>query len=80
MVIECWTRVPVVNREPEELPGRYALAGLVDAHAHATVAADEPVDDILAKFREWFDRLANEFTRIVGRLAQATHTHVDFEP
>jgi len=27
--------------EPEELPGRYALAGLVDAHAHPTVAADE---------------------------------------
>jgi imidazolonepropionase-like amidohydrolase len=27
--------------EPEELPGRYALAGLVDAHAHPTVATDE---------------------------------------
>ena len=27
--------------EPEELPGRFALAGLVDAHAHPTVAADE---------------------------------------
>src|SRR6201996_492459 len=27
--------------EPRELPGRYALAGLVDAHAHPTVAADE---------------------------------------
>ncbi|HEY1820913.1 MAG TPA: amidohydrolase family protein [Trebonia sp.] len=27
--------------EPEELPGRYALAGLVDAHAHPTVAIDE---------------------------------------
>jgi imidazolonepropionase-like amidohydrolase len=27
--------------EPEELPGRYAIAGLVDAHAHPTVAADE---------------------------------------
>jgi imidazolonepropionase-like amidohydrolase len=26
--------------EPEELPGRYALAGLVDAHAHPTVAGD----------------------------------------
>ena len=23
--------------EPEELPGKYALAGLVDAHAHPTV-------------------------------------------
>ena len=26
--------------EPRELPGRFALAGLVDAHAHPTVAAD----------------------------------------
>jgi imidazolonepropionase-like amidohydrolase len=26
--------------EPEQLPGRFALAGLVDAHAHPTVAAD----------------------------------------
>jgi imidazolonepropionase-like amidohydrolase len=34
-------RVVVGAGEPEELPGRYALAGLVDAHAHPTVAADE---------------------------------------
>ena len=34
-------RVVAGTGEPEELPGRYALAGLVDAHAHATVAADE---------------------------------------
>ena len=27
--------------EQVELPGRYALAGLVDAHAHPTVARDE---------------------------------------
>jgi imidazolonepropionase-like amidohydrolase len=27
--------------EPERLPGRFALAGFVDAHAHPTVAADE---------------------------------------
>ena len=27
--------------EPEQLPGRFALAGFVDAHAHPTVAADE---------------------------------------
>ncbi|MCW2896965.1 MAG: hypothetical protein JWO75_6454, partial [Actinomycetia bacterium] len=27
--------------EPEELPGRFALAGFVDAHAHPTVATDE---------------------------------------
>jgi imidazolonepropionase-like amidohydrolase len=33
--------VVVGTGEPEELPGRYALAGLVDAHAHPTVAADE---------------------------------------
>ena len=26
--------------EPEQLPGRFALAGLVDAHAHPTVATD----------------------------------------
>ena len=26
--------------DPEELPGRFALAGLVDAHAHPTVAVD----------------------------------------
>lgn len=34
-------RVVVGAGEPEELPGRYALAGLVDAHAHPTVAADD---------------------------------------
>src|ERR1700744_6220370 len=34
-------RVVVGTGEPEELPGRYALAGFVDAHAHPTVAADE---------------------------------------
>ena len=34
-------RVAAGTGEPEELPGRYALAGLVDAHAHPTVAADE---------------------------------------
>ena len=34
-------RVTAGTGEPEELPGRYALAGLVDAHAHPTVAADE---------------------------------------
>jgi imidazolonepropionase-like amidohydrolase len=33
-------RVVAGTGEPEELPGRYALAGLVDAHAHPTVAAD----------------------------------------
>jgi imidazolonepropionase-like amidohydrolase len=27
--------------EPRELPGRYALAGLVDAHAHPTVADED---------------------------------------
>lgn len=27
--------------ELEELPGRYALAGLVDAHAHPAVATDK---------------------------------------
>jgi imidazolonepropionase-like amidohydrolase len=27
--------------EPQELPGRFALAGLVDAHSHPTVAVDE---------------------------------------
>jgi hypothetical protein len=34
-------RVLVGTGEARELPGRYALAGLVDAHAHPTVAADE---------------------------------------
>ena len=34
-------RVTAGTGEPEELPGRFALAGLVDAHAHPTVAADE---------------------------------------
>jgi imidazolonepropionase-like amidohydrolase len=34
-------RVVAGTGEPEELPGRYALAGLVDAHSHPTVAADE---------------------------------------
>jgi imidazolonepropionase-like amidohydrolase len=34
-------RIVAGTGEPEELPGRYALAGLVDAHAHPTVAIDE---------------------------------------
>jgi hypothetical protein len=34
-------RMTVGTGAPEELPGRYALGGLVDAHAHPTVAADE---------------------------------------
>lgn len=34
-------RVVAGTGEPEELPGRFALAGLVDAHAHPTVAVDE---------------------------------------
>src|ERR1700722_20105165 len=34
-------RMVIGTGEPDELPGRYALAGLVDAHAHPTVAADE---------------------------------------
>ena len=34
-------RVLIGTGEPERLPGRYALAGLVDAHAHPTVARDE---------------------------------------
>ena len=34
-------RVVAGTGEHEELPGRYALAGLVDAHAHPTVATDE---------------------------------------
>jgi imidazolonepropionase-like amidohydrolase len=34
-------RVTAGTGEPRELPGRYALAGLVDAHAHPTVATDE---------------------------------------
>jgi imidazolonepropionase-like amidohydrolase len=33
-------RVVAGTGEPEALPGRYALAGLVDAHAHPTVAVD----------------------------------------
>jgi imidazolonepropionase-like amidohydrolase len=34
-------RVVAGTGEPEELPGRYALAGLVDSHSHPTVATDE---------------------------------------
>ena len=34
-------RVVSGTGEQEELPGRYALAGLVDAHAHPTVETDE---------------------------------------
>ena len=34
-------RVTAGDGEPRELPGRYALAGLVDAHAHPTVASDQ---------------------------------------
>src|ERR1700733_13984158 len=34
-------RVVAGTGEPQELPGRYVLAGFVDAHAHPTVAVDE---------------------------------------
>ena len=34
-------RVTAGDGEPRELPGRYALAGLVDAHAHPTVASGQ---------------------------------------
>ena len=34
-------RIVAGTGEPEELPGRYAVAGLVDAHSHPTVAVDE---------------------------------------
>ena len=34
-------RVVAGTGDAEELPGRYALTGLVDAHAHPTVAVDE---------------------------------------
>lgn len=34
-------RVVAGTGDPVELPGRYALAGFVDAHAHPTVATDE---------------------------------------
>lgn len=34
-------RIVAGTGEPEELPGRYALAGLVDAHSHPTIAVDE---------------------------------------
>ena len=33
--------VHIGTGEPQRLPGRYALAGLVDAHAHPTVGHDE---------------------------------------
>jgi hypothetical protein len=42
------------------------------AQAQAMVGAGAPMDEILAKLREWFDRLITELTRIVGMLAQAT--------
>ena len=45
---------------------------LAQAQAQAMVGAGAPVDDILAKLREWVGRLVTEFTRIVGGLAQAT--------
>ena len=42
------------------------------AQAQAMMGAGTPMDDILAKLREWFDRLVTELTRIVEKLAQAT--------
>lgn len=42
------------------------------AQAQAMMGAGAPMDDILAKLREWLDRLVSEFTRIVENLAQAT--------
>ncbi|QKW32985.1 amidohydrolase family protein [Actinomadura sp. NAK00032] len=35
----CWTDAPPTGAE--WLPGRYALAGLVDAHCHLSIAADD---------------------------------------
>jgi hypothetical protein len=40
--------------------------------AQAMIGAGAPMDDILAKLREWLGRLVTEFTRIVEKLAQAT--------
>jgi hypothetical protein len=45
---------------------------LAQAQAQAMVGAGAPVDDILAKLREWVGRLVTELTRIIGKLAQAT--------
>jgi hypothetical protein len=42
------------------------------AQAQAMMGAGAPMDDILAKLREWFDRLVTELTRIVEKLAHAT--------
>lgn len=45
---------------------------LAQAQAQAMVGAGAPVDDILAKLREWVGLLVTELTRIIGKLAQAT--------
>ena len=70
-------RVVSGTGEQEELPGRYALAGLVDAHAHPTVARDEQ-GPLLADSAYGAARL-EEYTaagvtviRDVGGLSQAT--------
>jgi imidazolonepropionase-like amidohydrolase len=45
-------RLVVGDGDPEPLPGRYALVGLVDAHCHLTVADDTPrLDGTLAAGR-----------------------------
>ena len=40
--------------------------------AQAMVGAGAPVDDIVARLREWVGRLVTEFTRIIEEVAQAT--------
>jgi hypothetical protein len=45
---------------------------LAQAQAQAMVGAGAPVDDVLAKLREWVGRLVTEFTRIIEKVAQAT--------
>jgi len=45
---------------------------LAQAQAQAMMGAGAPMDEILAKLREWFDRLVTQLTRIVEKLTQAT--------
>jgi hypothetical protein len=70
-------RVVSGTGDQEELPGRYALAGLVDAHAHPTVARDEH-GPFLADIEYGTTRLAEyaasgvTVIRDVGGLSQVT--------
>lgn len=58
---EAFTHVVVTVNRIDQLSAR--------TQAQAIMGAATPVDDILEKLREWFDRLLSALTRIAAKLA-----------